>query len=126
MKAKIYESQDGGVLVILQYLNGSWHTTHGGDFYVYDGARSQWLPYDHVGFYRWLQRNGIARFSVGAKHEIHSGGRWKKVDQYGLFKYVESLPEVRFGSRVTDTEWDAIMAQVLDDMVYAKEHGRLP
>ena len=126
MKAKIYESKDGGVLVILQYLNGNWYTTHGGDFYVFDGLRSQWLPYDHVGFYRWLQRNELARFSIGTKHEIRSGRRWKKVDQYGIYKYAESLPEVRLGSMVDDIEWNAIMAQVLEDMVYAKQHGQLP
>lgn len=124
-KTKIYSTDTGGVLIILQYLEGvGWHTTHGGEFYVFE--HDQWIPYDHIGYARYLEREGLGKFTIGDKHKILLNSRWKTIDRYGLYKYADEQENTLIGEMVLDPEWDEVLTQVLRDKLYAQEHGQLP
>ena len=125
MSYKIYRSSDDGIQVILQQnKGGEWYTVHGGDYYVL--INGQWLPYDHIGFVRWLEAKDLGTFAVSDEHAVYYESQWRTVDRYGIAKFAEQHPDILLGSMVTDEEWDKIMAQVLEDMLYAKENGKLP
>ena len=123
---KIYQSKDNGVQVILQIDSfGNWTTIHGGDWYILNENSNTYLPVDNTGLARWLELKGLAKFNISFKHQVLLDGHWKKVDCFGLYKFVQTLG-ILVGSTITDEEWITIMAQVLEDKLYAQKHGKLP
>ena len=120
MTHRIYDDH----IILQQIPGGTWATTHGADFYIWEWDR--WNGVNLEGLLRHLLSRGMIRPTVGIKHEVKHGKKWAKVDYIGFLTWIEKEQIAIIGQLCPDEKWGPLMAKVLEDKHYAEEHGELP
>ena len=120
MTYRIYDDH-----IILQELpGGTWATTHGADFYVWEWDR--WNGVNMEGLLRFLLDKEIIRPVIGGIHTVLYRDEWVEIDYIGFLTWIKEEQLAIIGQLCPDEKWGPLMAKVLEDKHYAEEHGELP
>jgi hypothetical protein len=74
-----------------------------------------------------LKNRKLIQLSIGTKHKVKVGRRWKIVNEPGFHEYLDSLEWVLTGETIIDSaEFTRIHQLALSHADYARRNGELP
>jgi hypothetical protein len=115
----------GSVQAIVQKNEKGWFVESHGDFYLLREGR--WQAADMSGVITELKNRGLVKLSIGTKHKVKVGWRWKIVNEPGFYGYLDLLDWVLIGETVVDSgKFAEIHQTALNHADFARRNGKLP